>query len=136
MNDSIFGNLTFRHGWITHTEITWGNALLSIKVKNKATEEQPVTQFQRDVFSYFKANEKTILTQVKHVLADFCNKNYDSTVTADNICNSTEPVTLLIFRLSHWGLLFKVKWESEINLAVKFTDDWKIQECGVDDILL
>jgi hypothetical protein len=133
-NDCIFGEMTYRHAWIKTQHIMWGDKNVSVKIKAKAKPGENIIDVQRQKYDFFNKNMSSIIHECQGGLLKFCQKNYDQELTEKNIFFAVIPLSILFKRDGCWGILFKCKWEDEINLVVKF-DDSGI-EVGVDDILL
>lgn len=131
-NDKILGSLVYKRAWIGSTSVLWNGENVPIKIKAKAAIGQTPSDFQR--LSYQKFINERLLQLSKQKLFVYCKKVYDPTLDAVTFEKNITPVTVILAQSDFWGILFKCKWESEILLAVKFTET--SVEAGVDDILL
>lgn len=131
-SDNILGELVYKRAWIGSTSAFWNGKNVPIKIKVKAANGQMPSDFQR--LSYQKFTGASSLQQCKQKLLVYCKKVYDPTLDEATFEKNTTPVTVILAQNIFWGILFRCKWESELLLAVKFTET--SVEAGVDDILL
>ncbi len=133
-NDCVFGEMTYNQAWIKTQYIMWEGKSVSVRIKAKAKPGENIIDVQRQKYDFFSKNMPSIMHECQMGLLRFCQRNYDQELTDKNIFTVVVPISIIFKRNGNWGILFKCKWEDEINLVAKF-DDSGI-EVGVDDIFL
>lgn len=128
------GEFVFRRAWIGSCPVMWADKELTIRIRLIASQGEAPTVLQKDTLRAFVQTKKDTLEKCKALLRSYCERVYGAECKGKVEEAYLEPVAAVFEKDGGYGLLFKCKFENEINLAVKFSGDKA--EVGTDDILL
>ena len=57
INDSVFGEISYKHSWFKEDEVVFFGKLQKVKIKIKAFKGEEILQSQRDNYKIFKEFE-------------------------------------------------------------------------------
>ncbi len=120
INDSVFGEITYKHSWFKEDEVIFFGKLQKVKIKIKAFKDEEILQSQRDNYKIFKWFIQQNLSEIYKNLQEYCEKFYK---TNENIEQILELMSIYFARDGSWGMLFESKYDVENGLAIFFNND-------------
>ncbi|WP_459887656.1 DUF6985 domain-containing protein [Campylobacter concisus] len=120
INDSVFGEITYKYSWFKEDEIIFFGKLQKVKIKIKAFKDEEILQSQRDNYKIFKWFIEHNLSEIYKNLQEYCEKFYK---TNEKIEQILELMSIYFARDGSWGMLFESKYDVENGLAIFFNND-------------
>lgn len=120
INDSVFGEITYKYSWFKEDEIIFFGKLQKVKIKIKAFKDEEILQSQRDNYKIFKWFIEHNLSEIYKNLQGYCEKFYK---TNEKIEQILELTSIYFARDGSWGMLFESKYDVENGLAIFFNND-------------
>ena len=120
INDSVFGEITYKYSWFKEDEIIFFGKLQKVKIKIKAFKDEEILQSQRDNYKIFKWFIQQNLSEIYKNLQEYCEKFYK---TNEKIEQILELTSIYFARDGSWGMLFESKYDVENGLAIFFNND-------------
>jgi len=120
INDSVFGEITYKYSWFKEDEIIFFGKLQKVKIKIKAFKDEEILQSQRDNYKIFKWFIEHNLSEIYKNLQEYCEKFYK---TNEKIEQILELTSIYFARDGSWGMLFESKYDVENGLAIFFNND-------------
>ena len=139
--DPVFGEMKYKHRWYKIEKIPFFNKEWQITVAAKAYSGKPITDKQRESYSYFKKNENKIITTITEIIMNYVNENCEElssswmgarmVSSSSDLSDITIPKTLLFTQSGELLVLFDCVWDMEHGLAVQVIPEYKIgsQDC-------
>lgn len=131
INDSVFGEISYKHSWFKEDEVVFFGKLQKVKIKIKAFKGEEILQSQRDNYKIFKWFIQQNLSGIYKNLQEYCEKFYE---TNEKIEQILELTSIYFARDGSWGMLFESKYDVENGLAILFNNDSMI--VNSQDVLL
>ncbi len=134
MEDKVFGNLTFRVGWIKDEEIELWGKKYTVRVRTSSRKGDVPTEKQQKSYIHFKANLCNISFQTIPIVEKFVMSN------EDKICDSigltkidapfalVRPKEILFFQNGKYAIICDTVW-SDVGMAILYDGD----KCTVDE---
>jgi hypothetical protein len=120
INDSVFGEIAYKHSWFKEDEVIFFGKLQKVKIKIKAFKDEEILQSQRDNYKIFKWFIQQNLSEIYKNLQEYCEKFYE---TNEKIEQILELTSIYFARDNLWGMLFESKYDAENGLAIFFNND-------------
>lgn len=142
-NDSVFGEMKYRHRWYKKQSIELFEKSWEITIAAKAFKEKPITEEQQKSYLLFNENEKEYTNTIAKEIVKYVNDNVqelaETWLSARSIENIGElaqivtPKTLLFKQDGTTIMLLDCVWDIESGIGVKIIPDISI---GSQDIFL
>lgn len=125
INDSAFGEMTYRHTW-KKTEIIGENIKLTIIVKD--SDGQGISDAQRKAYMKFKKSPEVFFAKASEALAKYIAQIYPNIQTY-----TMNPQKVLFKQDGVWGFLYPSPIGEDDGLSVRFENGHVIAD--MDDAL-
>ena len=123
MFNKVFGELTFKYGWKTKTEIVLWEEVYEIKVvANAYYEEDGVTVEQEIAYTTFNDSKQEKQKIIESLLMSY----YDDERSESQLHEQLEPKSLVFDRKGGCALLFDDEEDPDNGLAVILAPDEEV----------
>lgn len=128
LNDSVFGEMEYRHSWFkTQTVNWWGAENLDVKITAHAYDGEKITDQQRNSFLEYSQNIDDVINDSVSSVCDFLRLNFDVECTKKNLFELLTPTAVVFFESGSWGVLFDSKADAEHGVSLyKEQAQWKV----------
>ncbi len=131
MEDKVFGELTFRYGWIKTEELTFNGQTFEIRIRTSSKKDDVPTKNQQDSYIKYQNEKDSVLKSEDKNIRDFV-MSYSGDISdvlgvqnIDNPLSFLTPKEILFFQNGKYAYIFDTEW-SEAGMAILCSPD-KIQ---------
>ena len=138
INDIVFGEMLYSHGWVKRKEIKFWGEVIDFKIKVVTYEENIVLESQREDYNYFMSNIEKIsddtLLKVKKYIEDNRDEIYPYLPEGvkSEVKDLVKPKAILFDEENVFGILCDCLWD-EHGIGIQILPDIEV---GPQDMLL
>lgn len=132
-NDSVFGEMTYRHSWNKKGNISMFGKTWDIIISVKAYSGKPITECEQEAYKDFLKNETDIVNVMTEQLKKYINDNLldlseywpgaRSVDQVEELAQMVTPKTLLFKQDGTTIMLFDCVWDIDNGLAIQITPE-------------
>lgn len=119
MNDDVFGELTYKYGWVCRKEIRFWGKEIEFKIKIVTYEEEVVLKSQREDYIYFLENLDEISEKTYVAVQEYLKMNSEEiysimeTEDIEELMSLVIPKTLIFDENHVMGILCECDWDDD-----------------------
>lgn len=119
IRDEVFGEMLYKHGWVSTKYIEFWNETINFKIKVVDYDEKAILESQRQDFLYFMNNTEDISKKTYEAVKNYISDNSDVIYPyipnnkSENIKDIVIPKTLLFDEEHVFGILCDCLWDDD-----------------------
>jgi hypothetical protein len=140
VNDLVFGNMEYNHGWYKAEKINFWGEDVEVRVVASSFGKKEINQSQRDNYQFFKSTINDISRQSMEALKKYLSENariYEIEPNADldyaRIKQLVTPGTIIFQSDGSFGILCDSPLDEEHGIGIQVKPNYEV---GPQDILL
>ena len=117
INDSIFGEMEYKHSWTKKSSLLWGKEY-TVNITVQAYKGDDILDSQRNMYKYFKSTINEVLNKAIPKIITYCEEILgQKNLQPEDIFSALIPRTVIFERDGSWGVLFDTEWDIENGIA-------------------
>lgn len=119
MEDKVFGNLTFNHGWIKKEAISLWGKNYNLDIRTSSYLNQEPNEKQREAYKCFKSSISAIDEETQVKLAQFISDDPDSEISGslewvmNEFPEHVQPEEILFFQDGSYAIECCTDWNED-----------------------